>query len=196
MSKQSGKLNEILGIADNTSIDDYLKEVDIEEVKDNFKTSLTKFEDDTKNINHFLQEEGLSDKAFAVLETKLTDSLNSIDELVTLSKEFIKQVYEYVESTELIDSETIQSAASLIESCRSSIREYLEIYRDRMEFYDKMRLEFIRHKFASERMKLKHEYDLEKIQTVNSLKTNTLTLSSTSDGYVYNQSKILTEDIQ
>ena len=116
--------------------------------------------------------------------------------MLSLSKEFIKQIYEYVESTELIDSDTIQSAASLIESCRSSIREYLEIYRDRMAFYDKMRLEFVRHKFASERMKLKHEYDLEKIQTANSLKTNTLTLSSTSDGYVYNQSKILTEDIQ
>ena len=42
-------------------------------------------------------------------------------------------------------------------------KEYIELYRDRMKFYDKIRLEYIQHEHKKEIMSMKHSYELEKI---------------------------------
>ncbi len=95
--------------------------------------------------------------------TDISTSLNEIKDLINVSKDTIRHVYEQITSTELLDSESVDSLSKLIEATHLTIAEYINLFKDRLAFYDKVRFEAIKHKNDMEKIKYKHDLDMEKI---------------------------------
>lgn len=65
---------------------------------------------------------------------------------------------------ELIDSELVQALSKLMESTHIQVQEYINLYRDRMQFFDKMRLKQLDHQLKIMQMDHKHKLDMEKLE--------------------------------
>lgn len=94
----------------------------------------------------------------------ISTSLGHIKELVDISKDSIKCIYQQIVDSELIDSELVGSFSKLLEAVHIQISEYIGLYKDRQNFYYKVKLEAIKQQNKLEQMRLKQEYDLEKIE--------------------------------
>lgn len=53
--------------------------------------------------------------------------------------------------------------AKIIECTKLSLSEYINLFKDRLAFYDKVRFEAIKHKNDMEKIKYKHDLDMEKL---------------------------------
>lgn len=162
------KLDAALGISPDKSIDDFLQSLTIE--NDSAKNAVQKIDQSVKNEvenidkaiidlnNSAYENEG--DRLLSIV--KIDDSLKNIDELINISKDVIKHIYENIACTELIDSELIHAAAAFIESCHLNVKEYIDLYKDRLKFYDKVKFEMLQQKHKKELLEYKHKLDMEK----------------------------------
>ena len=165
------KLDAALGISPDKSIDDFLNSLSIE--NDSAKNAVDKIDASVKNEVQSIDNEikaiasfnGAEDESKKLISMIAIDkSLNNIDELISISKEVIKHIYENIACTELIDSELIHAAAAFIESCHLNIKEYIDLYKDRLKFYDKVQMEMLQQKHKKELLDYKHKLDMEKLQ--------------------------------
>lgn len=160
------KLDAALGITPDKSIDDFLESLSME--NDSAKNAVNKIDDSVKEevstIDNAIKEITVSDdynqKALSLIA--IETSLKNIDELITISKEVIKHIYENIVCTELVDSELIHAAAAFIESCHLNVKEYIDLYKDRLKFYDKVRFEMLQQQNRLELVREKHKLDMEK----------------------------------
>ncbi len=53
--------------------------------------------------------------------------------------------------------------SKLIEATHLTVSEYINLFKDRLAFYDKVRFEAIKHKNDMEKIKYKHDLDMEKL---------------------------------
>ena len=162
------KLDAALGISPDKSIDDFLQSLTIE--NDSAKNAVQKIDQSVKNEvenidkaiidlnNSAYENEG--DRLLSIV--KIDDSLKNIDELINISKDVIKHIYENIVCTELVDSELIHAAAAFIESCHLNVKEYIDLYKDRLKFYDKVKFEMLQQKHKKELLEYKHKLDMEK----------------------------------
>lgn len=67
-------------------------------------------------------------------------SLREVEDLIELSKKLFKHLYENIISSDLIDSELIEAAAKMLESVHVNIGEFLQLYRDKQRFAEKIRV--------------------------------------------------------
>lgn len=93
---------------------------------------------------------------------KIENSLTEIKDLINDSRDIIKHVKESLITTDLIDSEAIQAYAKLVETAHVTLAEYIDLYKQRMAFYDKIRLATFYQSQKIELIKLKHKLDMEK----------------------------------
>ena len=176
------KLDSLLGISEGKSLDDFLDSLSVEE--GSAKDALDKIDKEMKSTvkeidmkinpvdlpkqtsNIHKPEETLlqttNDVSLSDLKN-LEKNFEEIKNLVDITKNIIAHLYNNVVSTDLIDTELVNSTATLIEIAHRNIKEYIELYRDRMKFYDKIRLEYIQHEHKKELIALKHSNDLERI---------------------------------
>lgn len=87
---------------------------------------------------------------------------------------------------ELVDSDAVHSLASLMESSHLAVKEYIDLYRDRLNFYDKVRMEQIKHQHKLEELDHKHKLDMEKL---NSKQVQTIDVQNESTPF--NQEDII-----
>lgn len=66
--------------------------------------------------------------------------MKEIEDLIGMSKRMFRHVYENIVSSDLLDSELISSAAKMLESVHINIAEFLQMYRDRQRFIEKLKL--------------------------------------------------------
>ena len=166
------KLDAALGITPDKSIDDFLESLSME--NDSAKNAVNKIDDSVKEevsaIDNAIKEITVSDdynqKALSLIA--IETSLKNIDELITISKEVIKHIYENIVCTELVDSELIHAAAAFIESCHLNVKEYIDLYKDRLKFYDKVRFEMLQQQNRLELVREKHD------KIINDLKNNNI----------------------
>lgn len=160
-SKQ--KLDEMLGI--KGSIDDYLNELSINSSENSVSAAFEKIDENVKTAVAEL------DSGLKALETsadpkqdlvKVDQSFSNIDDLIDISKQMIKHMYNSIITTDLIDSELIAAAGSLIEVAHRNVKEYLDIYRDRLRFYDRVKFEMLQQEHKKELIQLKHDLDMKK----------------------------------
>jgi hypothetical protein len=165
-SKQ--KLDELLGITDSSSIDDFLNDltIDTEEIATTFQTINDKVQENVEKIEsniNIIQTNGIQQDSF--LNIKSVDaSLKEIEDLITLSKQMFKHVYTSIVSTDLVDSELISSAAKLLESIHVNISEFLSVYKEKQRFADKIKLMVFQQEQKKELLELKHKHDIEKLK--------------------------------
>lgn len=176
------KLDTLLGISEGKSLDDFLDSLSVEEgstkealdkIDNKMKSTIKEIDlkinpvDLPKTTSNIQKPEEIlpkqvNDVSFADLKN-LEKNFEEIKNLVDITKNIIAHLYNNVVSTDLIDTELVNSTATLIEIAHRNIKEYIELYRDRMKFYDKIRLEYIQHEHKKEIMSMKHSYELEKI---------------------------------
>lgn len=170
------KLNEALGIE---NIDDFLSDLDVgddikqlddidEQVKSNVDQIDSQIE---KHNNQGLTKNDIYD---------ISVNLKEIRDLIEISKNTIRHVYDSIVTSELVDSELVSAFAKLMESTKLTVGEYINLYRDRLAFYDKVRLETLKHSNDMEKIKYKHDLDMEKL---NSKATQTIDISDNTNSY-------------
>lgn len=163
------KLDAALGIAPDKSIDDFLNSLSIE--NDSAKQAVDKIDqtvkDEVKTIDNEIRAiatfDGSDENKKVMSMIAIDKSLQNIDELIAISKDVIKHIYENIACTELIDSELIHAAAAFIESCHLNIKEYIDLYKDRLKFYDKVQFEMLQQKNRKELLEYKHKLEMEKL---------------------------------
>lgn len=157
----NSKIDKALGITD---IDDFLSDLSV----DNDISSFQEIDDEVmKNVDEIDTQIQKYDNCGDIEKIdvgNIQNSLAEIKDLIDVSKMTIKHVYEQVTSMELIDSELVQALSKLMESTHIQVQEYINLYRDRMQFFDKMRLKQLDHQLKIMQMDHKHKLDMEKLE--------------------------------
>lgn len=91
-------------------------------------------------------------------------SLREIEDMIGLSKQMFKHIADSILTTDLVDSELVQAASKLLESIHVNIAEFIQLYRSKQQFVDKIKIMIFQQEQKKELMLLKHKLDLEKIQ--------------------------------
>lgn len=192
-SKQ--KIDELLGITDGSSIDDFLNDLnfDTEEISETFKNIDEKVKENIEKIDSNIQivknnSDSINIKTDTFLNIQtIDDSLKEIEDLISISKQIFKHVYTSIISTDLVDSELISSAAKLLESIHINISEFLTVYKEKQRFADKMKLMVFQQEQRKEMLELKHKYELEKLK----IKANTSDALDIENLATYSQEQII-----
>lgn len=95
-------------------------------------------------------------------------AFKSIEDLVDTTKQMIGTVYSIISSCDVLDSETVSAAASLITSTKQLIAEYLGLYKQRVKFFDNVKLETLKQQHRMELLERKYQLDEEKFTKMNS----------------------------
>lgn len=172
------KLNEALGIE---SIDSFLSSLDVDKEKiDQLNNLDDQVEEDIQKIDTQIDNY----KKKGIVHVNIDDiqySLGHIKELVVVSKDTIRYIYNQLTDSELIDSELVGSFSKLLEAVHIQISEYIQLYKDRQNFLYKMQLEAVKQKNKLEQIRLKHELDMQKEELKN--KNNAVTVDNMKVAY-------------
>lgn len=169
------KLDQLLGIQENQTIDDFLADLNTD--ADKVSTVLSTLDSEVKNtitdVNNNISKLSCYNvgEIDVITTSQIEDGLNEIKELINISKRVIQQVYESICTTDLVDSELIQSFAKLIEATHVNIADYIDLYKQRVQYYDKIKLLNLDHQHRIERMKIKHQLDIDiaKAKNINTV---------------------------
>lgn len=162
-SKQ--KIDQLLGIQDDQSIDSFLDDLSqqTDEISSVFSNIDDKVKDNLQVIDANLTavQTGKIDSILALKNMDL--SMKEVEELISVSKKLFIHIYENIITSDLLDSELIAAAAKMLESVHINIAEFLQMYRDRQQFIEKIKIMVFQQEQKKELMLLKHKLDLEKL---------------------------------
>lgn len=155
------RLDSLIGISDGETIDDFLNGLSVE--KESLKEATERIDSAVKDkINEI--DTALAQQPESNLDVKnLEKNFGEISELITLSKSIISHLYDNVVNTSLIDPELINATATFIEVAHRNIKEYIDLYKERLRFFDKVRYEMLQHQNKKELVELKHKFAMEKM---------------------------------
>ena len=185
MSEQINKdrLNELLGIHEGQSFDDYINEgtsmdqtqsvIDetqalinetqskIEDIDEKFQSNMQVIDDAQTKLQCSRDTEGSAANRIDTL-VNVEGAFKSIEDLVDTTKSMLGNVYGIISSCDVLDSETVSAAASLIGETRQLIAEYTGLYKQRVKFFDNVKMEMLKQKNKEDLMRLKYQLDREK----------------------------------
>ena len=185
MSEQINKdrLNELLGIQEGQSFDDYINEgtsmdqtqsvIDethalinetqskIEDIDKKFQSNMKVIDDAQTKLQCSRDTEGSAANRIDTL-VNVEGAFKSIEDLVDTTKSMLGNVYGIISSCDVLDSETVGAAASLIGETRQLIAEYTGLYKQRVKFFDNVKMEMLKQKNKEDLMRLKYQLDREK----------------------------------
>lgn len=171
MKTAKDKIDEVLGIADGQSIDDFLDnlELDKNDIQEKIQTIDNKVKDKIEDIDKQATQitNDSKDNNNILVLNNIETSLKEVEELIQTSKSIFKHIYESIMTTDLIDSELVGAVSKLLESIHINIAEFIELYKDRAKYVEKIKLMIFQQEQKKELMLLKHKLDLEKIQQKN-----------------------------
>lgn len=155
MSNQ--KLDELLGISNG--IDDFLNSLSVDTISDQIQNVDQSIHNNINVIDSQLS--GTSN----IDIVKIENSLAEIRELIDTSKSILKHVHASIVTTDLCDSELIQAFSKLLEAAHLTISEYIDLYKNRLAFLDRIKFAMFQQEQKKELMLLKHKLDMEKMQS-------------------------------
>lgn len=166
MQSAKEKLNNLLGISDDQTIDDFLDDLDVDanqvssalsSIDDSVKETVQNLEANMAKLSANLGESDL------VTVNQVETNLTELKDLIDTSKRVIQHVYESIVTSDLVDSELIQAMAKLIEATHINIADYIDIYKQKIAFFDKVKLLNLQYDRKETLLRLKYEYS-EKLQ--------------------------------
>lgn len=95
-------------------------------------------------------------------------AFKSIEDLVDSTKQMIVNVYSIISSCDVLDSETVSAAASLIGETRQLLAEYTSLYKQRVKFFDQVKLEMLKQRHRMELLQMKEEMEKRKWEMTHS----------------------------
>ena len=185
MAEQINKdrLNELLGIKDGQSFDDYMNEgmsdmSETQSVIDQTSKLIQETKDKSSEmddqLNHQIEvidqgklqiqsmdENGSASQRIDTM-VNVENAFKSIEDLVDTTKQMIANVYGIISSCDVLDSETVSAAASLIGETRQLIGEYTSLYKQRVKFFDQVKMEQLKQQHKIELLERKYQLDAEK----------------------------------
>ena len=192
MAEQINKsrLDQLLGIQDGQSFEDYMNEVystedtqsvidqtaklieetkeKVDEIEGQFQSNIQAIDENTNQIQTALRDKDGSASVRIDNMVNVESAFKSIEDLVDTTKQMIGTVYSIISSCDVLDSETVSAAAALITSTKQLIAEYLGLYKQRVKFFDTMKLEMLKQQHRIELMERKYQLDQEKWNNQNS----------------------------
>ena len=166
------KINAVLGITGGKSVDEFLDGLSLDteaihstlgEIDDQVQNSLQNIDQAASKI------QSQSEEGSSILEIKNIDlSLREVEDLIALSKKMFKHIAESILTTDLVDSELVQAASKLLESIHINIAEFIQLYRSKQQFVDKIKVMIFQQEQKKELMLLKHKLDLERLSKKDS----------------------------
>lgn len=160
------KIDKLLGIENNQSIDDFLDDIslDVDKLSASFDNIQEDVQQNIKNVDSKIKEINSG----SILEINdLTMSMKEIEDMIILSKKMFKHIYENIISSDLLDSELISAASKLLESIHINIAEFISFYKDKQRYIDRVKIMVFQQEQKKELMILKHQQDLEKLKYRN-----------------------------
>lgn len=149
IATQQEKLDALFGITDGKDINDFLDGLSLDnaqQMKENTLSSIEELSAIEQNMQSAMNDiaampinMSLPLNELSVQMSSLDCSLRSLEELIDLSKDIIKHVHASILATPLIDSEAVQAYGKLVESIHISINEFINIYRDKQNFVNKIK---------------------------------------------------------
>ena len=185
MAEQINKdrLNELLGIKEGQSFDDYMNDgmsdmSDTQSVIDQtaqlIQDTKDKVSEMDEQLNHQIEiidqgklqiqsmdENGSASQRIDTM-VNVENAFKSIEDLVDTTKQMIANVYGIISSCDVLDSETVTAAASLIGETRQLIGEYTSLYKQRVKFFDQVKMEQLKQQNRLELLERKHQLEMEK----------------------------------
>lgn len=195
MAEQINKdrLNQLLGIQEGQSFEDYMNDgtstdetqsvIDqtaklIEETKEKVDEIEGQFQhniqviDEAKNQIQTTMKDGDGSASVRIDNmVNVESAFKSIEDLVDTTKQMIGTVYSIISSCDVLDSETVSAAASLITSTKQLIAEYLGLYKQRVKFFDNVKMETLKQQHRIELMEKKYQLEQDKWNRQNSKPT-------------------------
>ena len=195
MAEQINKdrLNQLLGTQEGQSFEDYMNDGTNADETQSVIDQTAKLIEETKEkvdeiegqFQHNIQ---VIDEAKNQIQTNMKDgdgsasvridnmvnvesAFKSIEDLVDTTKQMIGTVYSIISSCDVLDSETVSAAASLITSTKQLIAEYLGLYKQRVKFFDNVKMETLKQQHRLELMERKYQLDEEKWNRQNTKPT-------------------------
>ena len=156
------KINELLGIKDDQSIDDFLDglQTDTNEIQD----AMSHLDDGVKSslsaVDQKIDELKTSGNAPEAL-VDMDSSMKEVEDLIQIAKQLFKHVHASLVTCDLVDPEAIQAAAKLLEGIHINIAEFISMYKERQRYVDKIRIMVFQQEQKKELMAIKHKYDME-----------------------------------
>lgn len=156
------KINELLGIKDDQSIDDFLDglQTDTNEIQD----AMSHLDDGVKSslnaVDQKLDELKTARNAPEAL-VDMDSSMKEVEDLIQIAKQLFKHVHASLVTCDLVDPEAIQAAAKLLEGIHINIAEFISMYKERQRYVDKIRIMVFQQEQKKELMAIKHKYDME-----------------------------------
>ena len=143
------------------SLNDFLNGLSTEDAMDKFKKVDTAVKSTVGKLDGELMKMS-SDTSLPAKFEHVEGLFSNIQDLIGVSKDMIRHVYDNIISTDLIDAKLVTAAATFIKECRASVESYLTLYQDRLKFFDKIRLLQLEQEQKKEllEMRFKHEREM------------------------------------
>lgn len=145
MRKQTSKekIDAVLGIKDNQSIDDFLDniEIDADKIQNKVEQVSAQINEKIKSIDNNITDIKNGSDETILLMSDMQTSMKEIEDLVVLSKQMYKHIYKNICSSDLLDTELISAAAKLLESIHLNIKEFIDLYKDRQKSIEQIQLQ-------------------------------------------------------
>lgn len=170
MQTTKQKIDDLLGIKEGGTIDDFLNDLQMEtdQVSATLSTLNNGMKQTVEDIDKSITSLSCNVGENSVLTMSQVDnSLGELRDLIDISKKVIMHVYESVITTDLVDSELIGAMAKLIEATHINIADYIDLYKQRVAYYDKLKIMNYQQQQKIELMRLKHELDMKKLEGKN-----------------------------
>ena len=170
MQTTKQKIDDLLGIKEGGTIDDFLNDLQMEtdQVSATLSTLNNGMKQTVEDIDKSITNLSCNVGENSVLTmTQVDNSLGELHDLIDISKKVIMHVYESIITTDLVDSELIGAMAKLIEATHINIADYIDLYKQRVAYYDKLKIMNYQQQQKIELMRLKHELDMKKLEGKN-----------------------------
>ena len=164
------KLDAIFGITGGKSIDDFLDGLSIEvsAVQDTMDSIEQNVKDQVEKLDACEVSISTGQSTDIMLDiASMNKSLKEVEDMVSLSKSILSHVANSILATTLIDSEAVQAYSKLLESIHLNIVEFIQVYKEKQNFANKIKYALFQQQQKKELMLFKHNLELEKIKLKN-----------------------------
>ncbi len=191
MESTKQKIDKLLGIQDDSSIDDFLNDLtkDNQTVSASMSEITTEIKEDLQKVDEQLGLVSDNGSNSILVLSDIEKSMKEVEELISLSKLMFKHIYENIVSSELCDSELIGSTAKMLEAIHINISEFINLYKDKERFIEKIKIMAYQQQQKIQLMDYKHKLDLEKIQLAKKEKQDNV-IDATEGSFTMSQEKI------
>ena len=170
IATQQEKLDAVFGITGGKSVDEFLDGLSLE--ADDVQKTMSAIDENVKDQMQQLDsyqvsiQSGQSDDVLLDIAS-MSKSLKEIEDMVSLSKSILSHVANSILATTLIDSEAVQAYSKLLESIHVNVVEFIQVYKDKQDFINKIKFQLFQQQQKKELMLFKHNLELEKIKLKN-----------------------------